>query len=1050
MDKVYEELDEAKAEIEKLREQCRGKADAYENLKKAHNEQLSKFLDASLKIEKQAQELSEKSDEISVLKQMCEDLKCNMNEKESAVKHLSTACDNIRVDCDVKFQKWEEEKGGLLLALDEANDKKFDQEQQIRAYKEEIEGLKRCLSISQKKGLEAEKKANATNQERDREDILLKVEEENRKVKAQLKWKKEQFSHLEEAHERMRDQFTASKNEWELEKSSLLDAISSLQTNLDSQTRVSEDLQSRLKMCKQALAHEESRRKHLEVQVSELQTSLENVSSGHCYEDSQLECSTSPRNKEIESLRHLLGEKETSYKEMKYQAGKLEKENQELHICLKELQEAQIQEASVSSLAKLRNKLKCLEKMHKETTAKLGSREAEWSSQLEKMTWELNDQRCKMETKDALIEKLRMELQLVHGDCTKNLRAKEAESFELDRMIRDLNNYRSALENRDAAVAELRKKLEQVHGNPSVDLGVVEANWRNQLEKMTEELAKYRSELENKDATIGELERRLEGCRSLNMQLKLQNEEISIMLLVLNSGISEAQTKIANEKAEIYRTNKAKEEKISLLMQQLPKKNATAVRLRADLKEEHENTSSLKRIESLDLIGNQQLLVQQELDRDEEMPIEASRREPFSKKRVLEMESVLEEKLWEVCADLDKVNTELTEKICEGNEIEFELHIWKSIAERLKVDLEENHEMRKELEASLLAQIDVGESIKQEKESLLLLLEEKDRTIENLHQQIGLLEKRLKTKEMDAESAGAETSMSSESETVSFSQIMTEKDEILEQLQKEVEWLEQESLRRELEGLLLAQIGAETMFENEKEKLAQLAEQKNQRVSDLMHILKSTEHNFDGSLISLSSQLAEKQTEINLVHKAWEKITAAEIMAALEIEEKKLMLLELEDDISNIEKKLELQQKSLCESEQQALQVEERLEAKELEMKKLTNRMRTKLIDADAEIEELKSERKNLLEDVIKLSSERENLLGFIGGLCDRISGLSSADKQLMNMLEGIMLSFDNYGCSQRTLKLDDHVRKSVETPIAMKKYEAISDLRAPFREINN
>lgn len=1049
MDKVYEELDEAKAEIEKLREQCRGKADAYENLKKAHNEQLSKFQDTRLKIEKQAQELSEKSDKISVLKQMCEDLKCNMNEKESAVKHLSTAYDNIRVDCDVKFQKWEEEKGGLLLALDEANDKKFDQEQQIRAYKEEIEGLKRCLSVSQKKGLEAEKKANATNQAKDREDILLNVEEENRKVKDQLKWKKEQFAHLEEAHERMRDQFTASKNEWELEKSSLLDAISSLQTNLDSQTRVSEDLQSRLKMCKQALAHEESRRKHLEVQVSELQTSSENVSSGHCYEDSQLKCSTSLRNKEIESLRHLLGETETSYKEMKYQVGKLEKENQELHICLKELQEAQIQEASVSSLAKLRNKLKFLEKMHKETTAKLGSREAEWSSQLEKMTWELNDQRCKMETKDALIEKLKMELQLVHGDCTKNLRAKEAESFELDRMIRDLNNYRSDLENRDAAVAELRKKLEQVHENPSVDLGVVEANWRNQLEKMTEELAKYRSELENKDATIGELERRLEGWQSLNMQLKLQNEEISIMLLVLNSGISEAQTKIANEKAEMDRTNKEKEENISLLMQQLPKKNATAVRLQADLKE-HENTSSLKRIESLDLIGNQQLLVQPELDRDEEMPIEASRREHFSKERVLEMESVLEKKLWEVCADLDKVNTELTEKICEGNEIEFELHIWKSIAERLKVDLEENHEMRKELEDSLLAQIDVGESIKQEKESLLLLLEEKDRTIENLHQQIGLLEKRLKTKEMDAESAVAQTSMSFESEKVSFSQIMTEKDEILEQLQKEVEWLEQESLRRELEGLLLAQIGAETMFENEKEKLAQLVEQKNQRVSDLMHLLKSMEHNFDSSLISLSSQLAEKQTEINLVHKAWEKITAAEIMAALEIEEKKLMLLELEDDISNIEKKLELQQKSLCESEQQALQVEERLEAKELEMKKLTNQMRTKLIDADADIEELKSERKNLLEDVIKLSSERENLLRFIGGLGDRISGLSSADKQLMSMLEGIMLSFDNYGCSKRTLKLDDHVRKSVETPIAMKKYEAISDLRAPFREINN
>ncbi|KAF3439204.1 hypothetical protein FNV43_RR17479 [Rhamnella rubrinervis] len=1071
MDKVYEELDEAKAETEKLREQYRGKAEAYENLKKAHNEQLSKIQDAILEIEKQAQELNEKSDEISVLKQTFEDLKRNLNEKESAVKHLSATYDKLRVDCDDKFRKWEEEKGGLLLALDEANEKNFDQEQQIRAHKQEIEGLKGCLSVSQKKGSEAEKKANATKEVRDREDILLKLEDENRKFEDQLKWKKEQFGHLEEAHEKMRDQFKTSKKEWELEKSSLLDEISSLQTSLDSQMRISEDLQSRLKMCNQALAHEESRRKHLEVRVSEFQTQTENVSSEYQDPKSQLDCLTSLRDKEIASLRHLLSKKETSYKEIEYQAGKLEQENQELHICLKEMQEAQIQEASVSSsLAKLQNKLKCLEKMHKESTAKLRAKEAEWSSQLEKMTKDLNDQRSNIESKDALIEKLRMELQLVNGDCTENLRAKEAESFQLDRMRRDLNNYRSDLENRDATIAELRMKLEQMHGDPSVEPRAVEANWRNQLEKMTGDLNKYRSELENKEAAIEELRMKLEGFHSLNMQLKLQNEEISIMLLVLNSGISEAQLKIGNEKAEIDRTNKEKEENISLLMQQLEMKNATAVKLQTDLKQEHKKTTpTLRRIESLDLIDNQQLLMLQELDRDEETLMESPKCELFLKEQVLEMEGVLEKKLREVCADLDKVNTELTEKFCEGNEIEFELHIWKSIAERLKVDLEVNHEMRKELETSLLAQVDVGESIKQEKESLLCVLEEKEKRIENLHQQIGLLEKKLKTKETGAETTGWETSMSIDSEKASFLQITSEKDEILEQLQKEVEWLEQESLRRELEGFLLAQIGAETIFENEKEKLIQLVGQKNKRVSDLMHPLKSMEHNFDSSLISLSSQLAEKQTEINLVHEAWEKITAAEILAALEIEEKKLMLLELEDDINSIEKKLELQQKSLCESEQQALEVEEKLEARELEMKKLTNQMKTKLVHADAEIEELKSERRNLIEDVIKLSSERENLLGFIGGLGDRISGLSSTDKQLMDMLEGIMLSFDNnYGCSQRDLKLDDPVRKSVETPIAMKKYEAnskssisddpvrkstetpISDVRAPFREINN
>ncbi|XP_015890547.3 uncharacterized protein At4g38062 isoform X1 [Ziziphus jujuba] len=1053
MDKVYEELDEAKAEIEKLRAEYRGKTEAYENLKKAHNEQLINVQDANLKFQKQVQELNEKADENSVLKQMCDDLQSSLNEKESTVKHLRTLYDKLRVDCDEKFRTWEEEKRGLLSALDEANEKNFDHEQQIHGYKEEIESLKRCLAVSQKKCLEAEKKANATKEVRDGDDMLLQLEDENRKIEDQLKWKKEQFAHLEEAHEKMRDQFRESMKEWELEKSSLLEEIGSLQTSLDSQISISEDLQNQIKMLNQALAHEESRRKRLEVQVSEYSTQLENVSGEYHDAKSELGCLTSPRDKEIVSLRNLLAQKETSYKEMEYQAGKLEQENQELRISLKELQEARIQEASaVSSLAKLRNKLKSLEQMHKETTANIGVKEAEWSSQLEKMTEDLNNQRSRLESKDAYIEKLRMELKHMHGDSAENLRANEAESVQLESLITDLNNYKSDLEKREATIAELRMKLEQMHGDSTADSRDIEPEWKsNQLEKLTGDLNKYRFELENKDAVIKELRTELEGCHSSNIQLKLQNEEISMMLLVFQLGISEAQLKIAKEITEMTRTDKENEEKIYLLMQQLEMRNSPLVRLQTDLEEEHEKaTSLLQKIDSLDLNGNQKLLMPNEVDRYEEMLMESSMRELFLKEHLFELATALEKKHRKVCDDLDRINTELAEKICDGNEIEFELYIWKSIAERLKVDLEENNEKRKGLEASLLAQIDVGEIIKQEKECLVHVLEEKDKTIENLHQKIGLLEQKLKSRDIGAETTKWEVDISSESEKASFLQITREKDEILGQLQKEVGWLEQESLRRELEGFLLAQIGAETTFEHEKETLIQLVEQKNQRVSDIMHLAKSSENKFNSSLISLSSQLAEKQTEIDLVHEAWEKIAAAEIMAALEIEEKKLMVLELEDDINNIKEKMELQKKSLCDSEQQALKVEEKLEAKELEMKTLTDQMNTKLINADAEIEELKSERRNLIEDVIKLSSERENLLGFIGGLGDRISGLSSTDKQLMDMLEGIMLSFDNSGCSEREMKMGNPIRKSVDAPVAMKRIEAVSDVRAPFREINN
>ena len=1108
MDRAYEELHDAKAEIEKLKAEYKSKAELCENLKKAHNEQLIKLQEASLKIGKQSQELNDKTQEISEVKQMCEELKCSFNEKESIIKRLSAANDKHRADYDGKCLKWEKENRDLMLALDEANEKIMDQEQSIRAHKEEIEGLKGCLSVSQKKCSEAEKKAKASKELSVRDDMLLNLEDENRKLKDQLKWKKEHFAHLEEAHEKLRNQFRASKKEWEQEKSSLFDEICSLQTSLDSQTRISEDLKNKLQMCNQALAHEESRRKYLEVQVSEFQTRFENAFTECQDAKSVLDCLTTDRDNEISALRHSLGTKETIYKEMKYQARKLEQENKELRISLRELQEAQIQESGApSSLAKLRNKLKSLEQMHRECTPNLKAKEAELSSQLEKLGAELNDCRTELEYKDTAIKELMMEfegcqslaMQLKLENEELKLGISEA---QLEKLGAELNDCRSELENKDAAIKELMM------------------------------------ELENKDAAIKELMMEFEGCQSLAMQLKLENEELKLgiseaqlklanekaemnvrdkereeniallmkQLEMANAALSEAQLKLAKEKAGLVVSDKEREDNVSLLMKQLEKKNAALVRAQIDVREEREKAESLlrkveslevieeqqllmqkelesyremkntaliraqtdiieerekaesllKRVESLEFIEEQQLIMQKELERYREMLEESSRCQLLLKEQVLQIESSSKEKLTEVCEALERANTELAEKICEENEIEFELQNWKSIAERLKGELEENHEVRKELEASLLAQIDVGETIKQEKNGLIQMLEEKDVRMDNLQQQILLQEQELKKREAEAASfAGTETAMSFESEKTSFFQTMTEKDKILEQLEKEVGWLEQESLRRELESAILSQIVAERTFEHEKEKIFHLLDEKNQRIDDLMQFVKSLEQKFNNSSVSFSSQLAEKQAEINLVHEAWERIAAAEILAVLEVEEKKLMVEELEDDIRNIQQKLELQERSLCHSRQQALEIEAELDAKQLEMKNLTTQMETKLQTSDAFINELKSEKRSLLEDVMKLSSDRENLLGFIAGLSDRISELSAADSQMMGVLSNIVHSFDN-NSSGMVLKEDDELLQSVKENLniqsspSTKKYEAISDARPPFRERNN
>ncbi|KAH1113660.1 hypothetical protein J1N35_007038 [Gossypium stocksii] len=112
---------------------------------------------------------------------------------------------------------------------------------------------------------------------RERDDLLDEVEKGRRKVEDELKWKKEQFKYLEEAHEKLLDQFKVSKHEWEQEKSALLDEVSLLKTRLDSQIWTTGHLENRLKLCNQVLAHEETRRKYLEAEISELKMRFGNI-----------------------------------------------------------------------------------------------------------------------------------------------------------------------------------------------------------------------------------------------------------------------------------------------------------------------------------------------------------------------------------------------------------------------------------------------------------------------------------------------------------------------------------------------------------------------------------------------------------------------------------------------------------------------------------------------------------------------------------------------------------------------------------------------------
>lgn len=401
-----------------------------------------------------------------------------------------------------------------------------DKEYIIKAQWDETVTLKALVSELQRKSSEAEQDVRSPkNNHCERGDLLEELEDRRIKVEDELKWKVEQFRHLEEAHKKLRDQFRASKTEWETEKSLLVDEISKLQESLDDRNRTAEGLNNQLAMCKQALENEESRRKRVEEQVSEMKSSLENATYQNFEGKMEGICSAAESGEEVvANLRHSLRVKEMDYKDMEYKAKKLERENQELLTSIKELQEAHIPRAvpTPSSWAKLKTRLKSLEQSHKECSANLRVKEAEWSSKAERMRQELNRCSSSLNIKDQVIEELKKELE----GCNLSLTQLKMQNEELSLMLQLLRSEGS--QEREGGVAHLMEQLEREREEKLA--------MQEELDSLREEIEEVRDALDNVDSELtdqtnerSELEIELQNWKSIVAHLEMQVTGIQAM-----------------------------------------------------------------------------------------------------------------------------------------------------------------------------------------------------------------------------------------------------------------------------------------------------------------------------------------------------------------------------------------------------------------------------------------------------------------------------------------------------------------------------------------
>ncbi|KAL6209456.1 hypothetical protein ACLB2K_020398 [Fragaria x ananassa] len=596
MENVYKELDNVRAEMERLQAELRVEKGISETLKISHSEQLIKFQEAKQEVEKLDQQLNLKLEEIFQVRKVSETLQSCLHEKESSLRHLSSLHEKLRADRDLKLRKLEGENKELAYTFDEVSEKNKELEQNACASSREVEGLKRCLLTTEKKSFEAEQKAQAAKHLRWRDDVIMNLEEEKRNAQHQLKWKKEQFEHLEEAHKRLQDQIELDKQEWEKGKSALLENISLLQTSLDSKTRILEDVQKRLEMCNQALAHEESKRKFLEVQVSEFKSHYEDVFTQCQQERSKFESLSVCRDEEIAKLRISIGTRDASTKELETRIANLEQENQELYKSIKELQESQIRNAGATKLTKLKNKLRGLEQEHSNCYRNSKAKESEWSSQIEKLKGDINGYNSELKGKEKKIQETQLELQrcnsmievlseeisiilaIFKSEFMEAFSAKsdaQAEVVLCGEMDNKISVFTTQLEMKDCDLRKVLLELEQEHEQVellmkrvrSLELAEQRQN-KMEEEKRDKTLEKVNLQLAEKICEIGQLEDELNSWKSTAESLKICCKENQEKCRQLENSIL-IQTKSAEILKIERKSLKEKNKTLEVLEQQI-------------------------------------------------------------------------------------------------------------------------------------------------------------------------------------------------------------------------------------------------------------------------------------------------------------------------------------------------------------------------------------------------------------------------------------------------------------------------------------------------
>ncbi|XP_040378736.1 uncharacterized protein At4g38062 [Oryza brachyantha] len=1120
MEEMCKEMDGLRSEVEALTAECRAKSELADGLRRAGAEQAARLREARAEMERQAREIAARDEEISSSGEARRELEARLAEKEQALRNLCAAHEALKGSARERGEGLEAEKRGLVAALEESEARRQEQEVAARSSGEEVARLRMMLSEKDKKCSAAEQRALAPREVMMRDDMLVKLEEEKSAIAGKLKWKSEQFRHLEEALKKVQDEFRSARKEWGSDRAMLVDQIGTLEVNLDSKTRMAEEFRSRLEMCSQALAHEEGRRKRLEAEMSELKHMCGNVVSDYEEARSMIESLTAKRDGEIASLRSSLAEKVTLLKEMEYAKARLEQENEDMRTSLKEYQEAQIGAADAAvSLKGLREKFRVLEQTHRSCTEKLRDKEAECKLQMEKLGSDLDACLSQLGSKDMLIGQLQNELlgsyssldmqMLQNWEASIALTVVESKLYDscsyFTAMEVDMQNSRAQLEHNFAAA---RKQLEE----NDCAIAQSQAEWAEQVEEIAT-LHQRIEQLEHIEKEHEEMQRQLDTYKvdsasrhvhclkgEASEEENSLNEKLQKALGDLDeaySALYEKKSELSQKEINLHKQKEAMEhlEELKLSMENelkgyrdenniLKRDLIAKTEIEESLREEKEkllgalNEANFALSEKKCELKQSEIILHQQkqtLEHLEELRInmETEINGYIHENRVLkrdlddthiaklEAEKTYSEEKEKLLCALDEAKCCLSNKKNELDQVTNNLHRQMKAVEQLeesRVDMEvklrhymdENCVLKSDLVAALDAKVDAEESLREEKDKLCNIIDERYRNIEELQQYIAALEQENLDKKLDvAALIKSDVDRSIQEVNRKYSEIVEVFDKKLLELETRVGFFEQEYTCREQELM--------EMFDQEEADWYTLIAEKENTISDIQVIVESAQGDIKSLLEAAVEKLAEVQIEVQQLYGFAENLNSLNLIQEHDNLFKGMLIVECERELEALRVNLALEKEQSSNLKNALEQHKARTTTEMLEKEKkhleVTNKMKSfeeRKEILEEHVVELKSRTKDMCNAFVQ---ERKYLFGELTGLVDTIGAAVHVDEDLMTSLTKLMHKVNNEeafrNSSSKEMLTSENINAKNSAPLVRNKSVHLPDKRLPLKEHN-